>query len=172
MSNSLSALQSDFQSRVPKAVATNSQLSDLASDLKSYLAGMSGIQSDVYSLLSDLQSDFQSRVPKAVATNSQVSDLASDLKSYLTGLSGTCSDIYSLLSDTTSTMNSQFVAESAILSNVTSNLSDLTNALMNKQVVVKATGTTYIYDNNSVLAGTVTNAYTSTASDVTRKRLR
>jgi hypothetical protein len=47
----LSDVQSDFQSRVPKAVATNSQLSDLASDLKSYLAGMSGVLSDVYSNL-------------------------------------------------------------------------------------------------------------------------
>jgi len=47
----LSDVQSDFQSRVPKAVATNSQLSDLTSDLRSYLAGMSGVLSDVYSNL-------------------------------------------------------------------------------------------------------------------------
>jgi uncharacterized protein YeeX (DUF496 family) len=72
--SNVSDLQSDFQSRVPKAVATNSQLSDLHSDLRSYL----GVMSDV---LSDLQSDFQSRVPKRVATDSQLSDLASDLKS-------------------------------------------------------------------------------------------
>jgi hypothetical protein len=79
--SALSDLQSDFQSRVPKAVATNSQLSDLHSDLRSYLVVMSGAQSDVYSLLSDHHSDFQSRVPKLVATNSQLSDLASDVKS-------------------------------------------------------------------------------------------
>lgn len=79
--SSLSDLQSDFQSRVPKRVATDSQLSDMASDIKSYLAVMSGVQSDLYSLLSDHHSDFQSRVPKRVATDSQLSDMASDLKS-------------------------------------------------------------------------------------------
>ena len=80
----LSDFYSDFQSRVPKAVATNSQLSDLHSDLRSYLVVMSGVQSDLYSLLSDLQSDFQSRVPKRVATDSQLSDMASDIKSAIT----------------------------------------------------------------------------------------
>lgn len=79
----VSDFQSDFQSRVPKAVATNSQLSDLHSDLRSYLVVMSGVQSDLYSLLSDLQSDFQSRVPKRVATDSQLSDVSSDLRSLL-----------------------------------------------------------------------------------------
>ncbi len=79
----LSDMMSDFQSRVPKAVATNSQLSDLHSDLRSFLVVMSGIQSDVYSALSDMQSDFQSRVPKRVATDSQLSDALSDLRSLL-----------------------------------------------------------------------------------------
>lgn len=73
-------------SRITKAVATNSQVSDLTSDLRSFLVVMSGIQSDIYSALSDLQSDFQSRVPKAVATNSQLSDLISDLGSDLRSL--------------------------------------------------------------------------------------
>lgn len=103
----LSDLQSDFQSRVPKRVATDSQLSDLHSDLRSFLTTMSGVQSDVYSLLSDLQSDFQSRVPKRVATDSQLSDLHSDLRSYLIGISGTLSDVYSLLSDANSDLRSQ-----------------------------------------------------------------
>ena len=49
--SALSDLQSDFQSRVPKAVATNSQLSDLHSDLRSVLIVMSGIQSDIYSAI-------------------------------------------------------------------------------------------------------------------------
>lgn len=56
----VSDLQSDFQSRVPKLVATNSQVSDLASDLRSQAAigaGNSAILSDIYSLLSDLSSD-------------------------------------------------------------------------------------------------------------------
>ncbi len=98
----LSDVQSDFGSRVPKLVATSSQLSDLSSDLRSYLTVMSGVQSDIYSLLSDVQSDFQSRVPKRVATDSQLSDLHSDLRSYLVGMSGVQSDIYSLLSDVSS----------------------------------------------------------------------
>jgi hypothetical protein len=79
----LSDFYSDFQSRVPKAVATNSQLSDLHSDLRSYLVVMSGVQSDLTSALSDLQSDFQSRVPKRVATDSQLSDVSSDLRSLI-----------------------------------------------------------------------------------------
>lgn len=135
----VSDLQSDFQSRIPKRVATDSQLSDLHSDLKSYLVGLSGTVSDIYSLASDLQSDFQSRVPKAVATNSQVSDLASDLKSYLVGLSGiisdahsaaaqansrallnasSISDIYSMLSDFKSDMGSQISSVQSDLDNV------------------------------------------------------
>jgi hypothetical protein len=47
----LSDVQSDFQSRVPKRVATDSQLSDLHSDLKSYLTGVSATVSDIYSNL-------------------------------------------------------------------------------------------------------------------------
>src|SRR5262249_21322248 len=58
----LSDFQSDFQSRVPKRVATDSQLSDLTSDLKSYLVGMSGMLSDTYSLLSDANSDLRSQI--------------------------------------------------------------------------------------------------------------
>ena len=64
--SALSDFQSDFQSRVPKAVATNSQLSDLHSDLRSMLAVMSGVQSDLFSAVSDFHSDFQSRVPQAI----------------------------------------------------------------------------------------------------------
>lgn len=100
--NQVSDLQSDFQSRVPKAVATNSQLSDLHSDLRSYLVGISDIASNAYSaavqassralviqshasqtdsVLSALNSEFLSRVPKEVAARSQLSDLHSDLKS-------------------------------------------------------------------------------------------
>ena len=101
----VSDLYSDFQSRVPKRVATDSQLSDLHSDLRSYLVGISATLSDVYSLTSDLQSDFQSRVPKRVATDSQLSDLHSDLRSYLVGLSGAVSDIESQLDATNATIS-------------------------------------------------------------------
>lgn len=66
----LSDLQSDFQSRVPKAVATNSQLSDLASDLKSVLTVNASVASDIYSLLSDVASDM-------TVTSAVISDILS-----------------------------------------------------------------------------------------------
>jgi len=109
-----------------------SRLSDIGSDLRSYLAVMSGVQSDVYSLLSDLQSDFQSRVPKAVATNSQVSDLHSDLKSYLVVMSGVDSNAYSMLSDFYSDFQSR--VPKAVATN--SQLSDLQSDLRSYLVVM------------------------------------
>jgi len=47
----VSDIQSDFQSRVPKAVATNSQLSDLHSDLRSQLDLNASMISDIQSAL-------------------------------------------------------------------------------------------------------------------------
>ena len=86
------------------------------------LSHLSGVTSDIYSLLSDVRSDFQSRVPAAVATRSQVSDLASDLKSYLTGMSSLDSNIYSLLLQVQTEQDSQFVGISGMLSDVDSAL--------------------------------------------------
>ena len=119
----LSDFYSDFGSRVPKAVATNSQLSDLASDLKSYMAGMSNVISNLHgdvenlsAVLSDFYSDFQSRVPKAVATNSQLSDLASDLKSAIGNVSVTltASDISDIASATAASIEPAALGESDI----------------------------------------------------------
>lgn len=132
---------SNLLSRITKAVATNSQLSDLHSDLKSYLAVMSdvlsdtrskiivmsGIQSDIYSLLSDHHSDFQSRVPKVVATNSQLSDLASDLKSYLIGMSGMLSDVDSAVTSQYSDIASKVGAITVTLT--ASDISDIASAV-------------------------------------------
>jgi uncharacterized protein YeeX (DUF496 family) len=150
----VSDLQSDFQSRVPKRVATDSQLSNLHSDLKVYATGASGVQSDIYSLLSDVQSDFQSRVPKRVATESQLSDVWSDLQSDIANITVTISasdvsdiasavvaglpvasqisDIYSLLSDLSSDFQSRVpkrVATDSQLSNVQSDVRSLIAAL-------------------------------------------
>lgn len=102
--NQVSDLQSDFQSRVPKAVATNSQLSDLHSDLRSFLVVDSSVRSNIYSLLSDFQSDFQSRVPKEVASKSLLSDVHSDLKSALADVSVTltAADISNIASEVAS----------------------------------------------------------------------
>jgi uncharacterized protein YeeX (DUF496 family) len=85
----VSDLQSDFQSRVPKAVATNSQLSDLHSDLKSYLGVMSGIQSDLYSQLSDFRSDIASLI---TTTGVQLNASSiSDLRSAIAAITATVS---------------------------------------------------------------------------------
>lgn len=112
----LSDVQSDFQSRVPKAVATNSQLTAVQSDFQSKVPKAAATAS----MLSDFYSDFQSRVPKAVATNSQVSDLASDLKSYMVGLSATLSDVDSALTSQYSDISSKITAETATVSNINS----------------------------------------------------
>lgn len=114
----LSDLNSNFLSRVPKAVATNSQLSDLHSDLRSFMVVQSAVESNIYSLLSDLQSDFQSRVPKEVANSSQLSDIASDLRSLAAANHSAASDIYSLLSD----LHSDVAVLSGVVSDVYSNL--------------------------------------------------
>jgi hypothetical protein len=122
----LSDFMSNVLSRVPKAVATNSQLSDLASDLKSYLAGMSDI-------LSDLQSDFQSRVPKAVATASRlllaesaISDAysaAAQANSRAMVIESTLSDIDSALTSQASDLKSAITAVTAAIS--ASDMSDI-----------------------------------------------
>lgn len=128
----LSDMMSDFQSRVPKRVATDSQLSDLHSDLRSYLAVMSGIQSDILSAVSDLQSDFQSRVPKRVATDSQLSDLSSDLKSAIAGITASVSasdisDIASAVWANTigARVDSRVLVAQSFLSDIRSHVSDL-----------------------------------------------
>lgn len=146
--SALTSFTSNFGSRVPKAVATNSQLSDLHSVTQAYLASMSSVQSNAYSLLSDLVSDFGSRVPKAVATSSQVSQTSSNLSATLATMSSVQSNAYSLLSDFVSDfgsrvpklvatnsqvsdlvsgMNAQFAYLSSTDSNLYSLVSDLTS---------------------------------------------
>jgi hypothetical protein len=150
-SNTLSAFQSQFESRVPKLVATDSQLSDLHSDLRSYLGVMSGVLSDTYSLLSDTNSDFRSLVtttgvqinasalsdlrsaiaagPAATVTASDISDIASAVRALLV------SDISDILSRTTQ-INSRVVLMQSSVSDVHSQaivtqsmISDLYSAL-------------------------------------------
>ena len=110
-----SLMHSDIMSRV----------SDVGSDLRSYLVGLSGTTSDLYSLLSDLQSDFQSRVTARVATSAALSDVHSDLRSFLMVMSGVQSDIYSALSDFQSDFGSRVpkrVATDSQLSDLHSDL--------------------------------------------------
>ena len=67
-----------------------SRISDVGSNLLSYLTGMSGALSDTYSLVSDVDSQLQ-----LVATSAYLSDIQSNLLSYLTGMSGALSDVES-----------------------------------------------------------------------------
>jgi hypothetical protein len=152
-SNTLSAFQSQFESRVPKAVATNSQLSDLHSDLRSYLGVMSGVLSDTYSLLSDTNSDFRSLVtttgvqinasalsdlrsaiaagPAATVTASDISDIASAVYAIL---ASDVSDILSratqinsrvvLMQSSVSDVHSQAIVTQSMISDLYSALSD------------------------------------------------
>ena len=172
----LSDFYSDFQSRVPKRVATDSQLSDLHSDLKSYMVGLSGQISDVESqldatdaTLSDFKSDFQSRVPKVVATNSQLSDLHSDLRSYLVVMSGVLSDTYSAVSDFQSDFQSRVpkrVATDSQLSNLHSDLSaripaTLSSGRMRVDVEAISASTTAATNFKQSLLSTVTGSAVS-----------
>jgi hypothetical protein len=106
----VSDLQSDFQSRVPKRVATDSQLSNVHSNLRSQLSGLtvsvdtSDIASAVYvavsSDLSDILSAARQTNSRALVVQSQASDiysLLSDLHSDVGVMSGVVSDIHSLL---------------------------------------------------------------------------
>src|SRR5574343_914134 len=139
----MSDFLSDFQSRVPKLVATNSQLSDLASDLRSYLVGMSGMLSDAHSaaklgasralvnqsLISDIDSAITSRF--LIYT----SDI-SDIKSMLTYLSDLGSNAYSaaVVGASRALLNQSMLSDidSALTSNFliyTSDISDLKSML-------------------------------------------
>ncbi len=114
----LSDLNSNFHSRIPKEPSARSQVSDLDSDLLSYLTGISGAVSDAHSAanvgnsralliqsrLSDLDSrlvsDLSDVYSAAVQTNSRVllnQSRISDVQSYLAVMSGVLSDAYSLL---------------------------------------------------------------------------
>lgn len=113
----LSDLMSDFQSRVPKRVATDSQLSDLASDLRSYLVAMSGAISDVESQL-DL-------VP---TTNN--SDAISNVYSLLTLVASNVSDVESQLDLVPTANNSDAISNVySLLALVASNVSDVESQL-------------------------------------------
>lgn len=98
----VSDLQIDFQSRVPKLVATSSQLSDLSSDLKSAIGNVS-----VALTASDI-SDIASAVAATAGalTASEISDIASAVRALLV------SDLSDLLSRTTQLNSRVLVAQS------------------------------------------------------------
>src|SRR5574343_1051246 len=86
----MSDFVSDFQSRVPKLVATNSQLSDLHSDLRSYLVGCSAIMSDAHSAATLAAS-------RALVCQSLISDVDSAITSRFLIYTSDISDIKSML---------------------------------------------------------------------------
>lgn len=118
----LSDMQSDFQSRVPKAVATNSQLSDLASDLRSYLVGISSIASDAHSAATAGASRALVNQSRISDVQSFLSDFQSDLLSHLdtTGVGLNAST----MSDVRSAINALTVSLDA------SNISDIASAVV------------------------------------------
>lgn len=150
----VSDLQSDFQSRVPKLVATNSQLSDLASDLKSavggitvtigasdvsdiasaVLAGLTGVvtASDISDIASAVNAILASRLSDilsaAVQVNSRVlvvQSQASDTYSLLTSRVPKEAAARSQLSDLASDLRSVLILQASAVSDIYSMVSDL-----------------------------------------------
>lgn len=133
----LSSLNSEFLSRVPKAVATASFLSDAHSDLRSFLVVMSGAVSDIYSNLSNAHSDIISALGNVsvTITASDISDIASAVVAALP-ITSVVSDIYSLLSSLNSEFLSRVPEEVAARSQVSDLSSDIRSVLIVNQSAV------------------------------------
>src|SRR5574343_1806351 len=181
----MSDFLSDFQSRVPKLVATNSQLSVLASDLRSYLVSMSGMLSDTHSaatlgasralvnqsMLSDIDSALTSQLLL------YTSDI-SDIKSMLTYLSDLGSNAYSaavvgasrallnqsMLSDIDSALTSQLLLYTSDISDIKSALTALSDAVSNAYSAA-VVGASRALLNQSALSD-LDSALTSRFSDI------
>lgn len=151
------------------------------SDIASFLVVMSGIQSDLYSLVSDLNSNLFSRIPGEPASRSQLSDIGSDLRSYLTGMSGMLSDthsaatagasrallnqsrvsdVYSLLSDFESNFGSRIPKEPAARSQLSDAHSDIISALGNISVTLTTS------DISDIASAVIANLPGLNASDI------
>ena len=120
---------------------TTADISDMVSDIKSYLIALSAQLSDVYS------------------TVRGISDSVSDVRSFLTGLSDELSNVYSTvrgISDIVSDTRSIMVALSAELSNIQSLVTGGSDTLSK------------IYAHTTGLSDIVSNVYVQTtgASDV------
>ena len=119
----LSDMFSDFQSRVPKLVATNSQLSDLVSDAISDLRSFIGAGVELgASTMSDLRSAINAG-PAATVTASDISDIASAVGDIL---ASRLSDILSAAVQT----NSRVLLNQSRVSDIYSLLSDFQSDLI------------------------------------------
>ena len=178
----LSDHDSNMQSRVPKEVASKSLLSDVNSNLLSFLAGisdtlsdtnsklvvMSGIQSDIYSLLSDVNSNFSLRIPKEVASKSLLSDVNSNLLSYLAGISDILSNVHGDVADVSNVLSNAH-ADLANLSGITSDIYSLLSARVTKEVASKSLLSDINSDLLSYLVG-VSDMLSNTHSAATEAR--
>jgi hypothetical protein len=175
----MSDFNSNFDSRVPKEVASKSLLSDVNSNLLSYLGGisdtlsavyvdtagisdilsnvhgdladLSSIGSNIYSLLSDLNSNLDSRIPKEVANASQLLLMKSNL------------------SDIESAIDAQDVVLASQFSDILSGVTEARKILRNKMVITSATGAAKLYDDDDSIM--LSNTITADATSTVRTRL-
>jgi hypothetical protein len=174
----LSDMQSDFQSRVPKRVATDSQLSDVLSDLRSFIgAGVPMTASD----MSDLRSAIAAG-PAATITASDISDIASavwantigarvdsrllvvksqasDIASYLVAMSGVLSDVYSAASN----INSVAASSPTTTTLASAVWANSIGARVDSRILV---GQSFLSDIKSAIAGVTATVSASDMSDI------
>lgn len=128
----LSDLNSNFHSRIPKEPAARSQLSDLASDLLSYLTGLSGMLSDTHSAAILGASHASDAYSAALIVQSRLSDLDSRLASDTSDLLSQLTVVQSMASDAASAAqqaNSRVLINQSRISDVYSLLSDVSSDL-------------------------------------------
>jgi hypothetical protein len=160
---------SDLTSRVTKEAASKSLLSDVESNVRSQIAGLSAAISDVDSALTSQYSNMTSRIPKEVASKSLLSDVDSQVRSQIAGLSATVSDVYSAVSNLQSDFSSRVpkeVASKSLLSDVESNvrsqLSDISSKVTEVDSQLTITASQVVLVNSGVdqiqadLPGTIT----------------
>jgi hypothetical protein len=177
--SALTVIQSMASDAASAAVQTNSRVllnQSRISDIASFLVVMSGIQSDVYSLLSDLESNFGSRVPKRVATDSQLSDVHSDLASKIAGITASVSasdisDIASAVWANTigARVDSRVLLNQSRISDAYSMLSDLLSDFQSrvpKRVATDSQLSDVHSDLKSAIAGITASVSASDISDI------
>jgi uncharacterized protein YeeX (DUF496 family) len=163
----VSDLQSDFQSRVPKRVATDSQLSDVHSDLRSAIGAItvnltasdisdiaSAVAAAVTTITASDISDIASRVDAVLASRlSDILSAAQQANSRALVVQSQASDIYSLLSDVDSNLQSRIPKRVATDSQLSALVSDVLSALA-AGVPVSASDMSDI--RSAITAGTIT----------------
>jgi hypothetical protein len=129
----LSDLNSNFHSRIPKEPAARSQLSDLSSDLLSYLVGISGAVSDAHSAAILGASHASDVYSAAIVIQSRLSDLDSRLSSEVSDVISQLTVVQSMASDAHSAATvgaSRALINQSRISDVQSFLSDFQSDLI------------------------------------------